>query len=262
MQQLTQFDIKSCVRLHKILVVGPRGSGKTSLIANLVRAFQKEGVKNVYNFYGWVGGFEQTLLHDVVTRRSAKAELGRACTEEKILFVFDDMFEDFVTKNALFERLLTHGKHFNIVTITGTQEFKTLRPHVRMQFQRVFFFPDFNFRRQQLLYRSTTITCENPLTFDEFRTMMQHLQDNAENNTCLTIDISGGDRDRGQFQTFRATKHKTRTPEFQTFRATKHKTRTPDWKNFALVMQKSPIWQELCPEIVHMISQHFYSWKF
>lgn len=147
-----------------IVIIGKRGSGKTTLIINLIQHFNSDAdVENVLIFcptdkhqskYSKLtdtvyDAYDSELLSQILQERQHNP----AKLKEKLLIVFDDCIQQsFLTKDQYIQELLYNGRHYNISFILSLQYSMGFSPGIRCNFDYIFLLAEDFISSQKRLY--------------------------------------------------------------------------------------------------------------
>lgn len=182
------------------LVAGVPGSGKTSLIINLVKKYYKKKFDRVYLFSGSLQTLPDTFLDKLNEERIHTSleplegivkELKEDEEKPKTLIIIDDLVKDVIEYNKEVMNLLYNRRHIagGCCVFLITQKLTKIPLGIRAGFDSVYFFSLNNKKELNSLY-DDFITDLDRKEFDE---MIKYIMDSKVKHPFLFIDKKNGD---------------------------------------------------------------------
>lgn len=183
---LKQFSLRKIKAGHVICIIGRRGTGKTTLVEDLLHAKRKIPTATLFGGrYDLGKHFPSTFVLDRYEPEVVRSIIARSKkTLEPTLVVFDDCMyaKGSFHRDDNFREILMNGRHYNITLIITMQYCMDLHPSLRSQFDFVFAFKDNIRQNLESLWRAFFGIVD---TLQNFRTIMQNC---TENRHCMVID--------------------------------------------------------------------------
>lgn len=180
---------------HFALFVGLPNSGKTSLSLNLLTKYYKRQFDKIYFFSGSLGTLPDSFLKKltpdrIYTNLDTLQEIWDSIddTEDKVLFIFDDMVREVETQKKLISQMAMNRRHHgggcSIWMIT--QKVKSIPNNVRSQIDVIYFFcASAKSRKEKEALFDDYIT---ELDKDEYEQLMKYVFKDEPNHMFLYID--------------------------------------------------------------------------
>lgn len=260
-----ELDIKKCEfnsfkKNLKILVIGKRGCGSTSVMKNITRYYlDNEKIHStiiISSDNDWEKFYPEknpqiisTCLNDeecieqVWHKQKERIKKNRL---HRLLFVIDH-YTDYKDKNALTD-ILMNSRHFNTTLILG-MSYSSLKPYLRTSIDVVFLCRESNTTNMKKLYNHYGGMFPS---FDIFHKTMNNLTKNymtmVINSDKHPINTTSKEMIENTTSWFKARRYKQFNHD--------------DWNNMITLLNESPLWSKLHKDIKKHMINYFYEYSF